>query len=77
MGVPIFPRPTNPTGVFEAIDRDDTEGGIERQHYRCDGKKKKHEAFSSGVHSSGKICTINNVILLLTVQLISLTLVAR
>lgn len=27
MGVPMFPRPTNPTGVFEAIDRDDTEGG--------------------------------------------------
>lgn len=23
----MFPRPTNPTGVFEAIDRDDTAGG--------------------------------------------------
>ena len=25
MGLPMFPRPTNPMGVFEAIDRDDTE----------------------------------------------------
>lgn len=27
MGLPMFPRPINPTGVFEAIDRFDTEGG--------------------------------------------------
>lgn len=24
MGLPMFPRPINPTGVFEAIDRVDT-----------------------------------------------------
>lgn len=27
MGLPMFPKPINPTGVFEAIDRVDTEWG--------------------------------------------------
>lgn len=26
----MFPRPINPTGVFEAIDRDDTKGRIRK-----------------------------------------------
>lgn len=30
MGLPMFPRPTNPTGVFEAIDRVDTEEGVRK-----------------------------------------------
>lgn len=47
MGLPIFPRPTKPTGVLEAIDRDDTEGKHSSERRRkTNSAKMKYIAIS-------------------------------
>ena len=61
----MFPRPINPTGVFEAIDRDDTEGRHEDNKDAISGLTKK----TCGI--------LFAQFLLATVQLISLILLTQ
>ena len=41
MGLPMFPRPIKPTGVLEAIDRDNTERKIKKNQARKKERKKE------------------------------------